>query len=143
MDDTLINLIREFRENNGRIGGIFENSSLLLLHHIGARSGRKLISPLAYRAYEDGYAVFAITDPQMRPPGWFRNLKAHPDTVIEVGLDTIEVHASEIVGVDRYTLHADHAARFPAAQGYQETPSREVPVVGLFPRSPGSTPTAS
>ena len=37
-------IIEEFRANEGRVGGMFEGSSLLLLHHTGAKSGKSRIN---------------------------------------------------------------------------------------------------
>jgi hypothetical protein len=37
-------IIEEFRANRGRVGGIFEGTLLLLLHHTGATSGRHRIN---------------------------------------------------------------------------------------------------
>jgi deazaflavin-dependent oxidoreductase (nitroreductase family) len=39
-----------------------------------------------------------------RNPDWYYNLKAHPNVTIEVGTDTIPVHASEASGEERDRL---------------------------------------
>ena len=41
-------IVEEFRANNGKVGGHFEGRTLLLLHTIGAQSGREYINPAAY-----------------------------------------------------------------------------------------------
>src|SRR5690242_11293549 len=41
-------VIEEFRANAGRVGGTFAGNPMVLLHHIGARSGTERISPLVY-----------------------------------------------------------------------------------------------
>jgi len=40
-------IIAEFRENGGKVGGRFERQPLLLLHHTGAKSGAERVNPLA------------------------------------------------------------------------------------------------
>ena len=38
-------IIEEFHANQGRVGGMFEGMPLLLLHHTGAKSGKRRIKP--------------------------------------------------------------------------------------------------
>lgn len=38
-------IIDEFRANRGRVGGMFKDTPLLLLHHTGARSGETRVNP--------------------------------------------------------------------------------------------------
>src|SRR2546427_728160 len=42
-------IIDEFRANQGKVGGMFEHTPILLLHHTGAKSGTVRVNPLAYR----------------------------------------------------------------------------------------------
>ena len=41
-------LIDEFRANGGRVGGEWEGTPLVLLHHVGAKSGKDQINPVGY-----------------------------------------------------------------------------------------------
>ena len=50
-------IISEFRENAGKVGGMFENATLILLHTIGAKSGADRINPLAASVLGDGRAA--------------------------------------------------------------------------------------
>ena len=52
-------LIAEFRANGGRITGRFANSTLLLLHTTGAKSGLERVNPAVYQKVDDSYAIFA------------------------------------------------------------------------------------
>ena len=87
-------IIEEFRANQGRVGGRFEGSPLLLLHHTGAKSGKSRINPLAYLSNGGRYVVFASKGGAPTNPDWYHNLKAHPNAAIEVGTDMIDVVAS-------------------------------------------------
>lgn len=40
MTDFNASVVAEFRANHGKVGGRFENATLLLLHHTGAKSGQ-------------------------------------------------------------------------------------------------------
>ncbi|MBN6039542.1 nitroreductase family deazaflavin-dependent oxidoreductase [Amycolatopsis sp. 195334CR] len=123
----------EFRENDGRVGGPFEGAPLLLLHHVGARSGRAQISPVMYLPDAGRYVVFASNGGADRHPAWYHNLKAKPDTIIEVGSDTLAVRAEEITGTEHDDLYARQAALYPGFAKYQEGTSRVIPVVALVP----------
>jgi deazaflavin-dependent oxidoreductase (nitroreductase family) len=78
-------IIAEFRANHGRVGGHFDGATLLLLHTIGARSGRQYTNPVVYLADGGRYVVFASKAGAPSNPGWYHNLKAHPEVSIEVG----------------------------------------------------------
>jgi deazaflavin-dependent oxidoreductase (nitroreductase family) len=76
-------VIAEFRANSGRVetGGFGTN--LVLIHSIGARSGTERVNPaLSLKA---GAARLVIASSAGRPnnPGWYYNLRAHPDITIE------------------------------------------------------------
>lgn len=98
-------IIEEFHANEGRVGGMFEGSTLLLLHHTGAKSGRSRTNPLGYLNDQGRYVVFASKAGAPTNPDWYHNLKAHPNVTIEVGSDTIEVVANEAIGEERDRLY--------------------------------------
>ncbi len=129
-------IIEEFRANEGRVGGIFEGSTLLLLHHTGARSGRSRINPLAYQSDNGRYVVFASKAGAPTNPDWYHNLKAHPEVTIEVGTDTIDVLASEATGEERERLYRTQAERMPRFAEYAKQTERVIPVVILTPTDP-------
>ncbi|HET6864548.1 MAG TPA: nitroreductase family deazaflavin-dependent oxidoreductase [Solirubrobacteraceae bacterium] len=126
-------IIDEFRANEGRVGGMFEGSTLLLLHHVGAKSGTDRINPLAYNRDGERYVVFASKAGAPTNPDWYHNLKAHPDVRIEVGTDTIEVRAEEATGEDRDRLFRAQAERSPQFAEYQRKTERMIPVIVLTP----------
>jgi deazaflavin-dependent oxidoreductase (nitroreductase family) len=127
-------IIQEFRANEGRVGGPFEGNPLLLLHHTGARSGRSYVNPLAYQADDGRYVIFASKAGAPENPGWYHNLKANPDTTIEVGTETVPVRAEEAEGAERDRLYSTQAERIPQFGAYQETAGRTIPVIVLTPR---------
>jgi deazaflavin-dependent oxidoreductase (nitroreductase family) len=126
-------IIEEFRANDGRVGGPFEGSTLLLLHHVGAKSGKDRINPLVYSRDGDRYVVFASKAGAPTNPDWYHNLKAHPDVRIEVGTDTIEARAEEATGEDRDRLFRTQAERSPQFAEYQSNTERVIPVMVLTP----------
>jgi deazaflavin-dependent oxidoreductase (nitroreductase family) len=126
-------IIEEFHANGGRVGGMFEGMPLLLLHHIGAKSGKSRINPLAYQSDEGRYVVFASKAGAPTNPDWYHNLKAQPHIKIEVGTDTIDVVASEALGEERERLYRTQAERVPQFGEYEKRTERVIPVIILTP----------
>jgi deazaflavin-dependent oxidoreductase (nitroreductase family) len=134
-EDFNTKVIEEFRANQGRVGPPFEGGTLLLLHHMGAKSGQSRVNPLMYMEDNGRYVVFASKGGAPTNPDWYHNLKAHPDTTIEVGTDTINVQATEAPGEERDRLFRTQADRSPQFAEYQEKAGRVIPVIILTPRS--------
>jgi deazaflavin-dependent oxidoreductase (nitroreductase family) len=128
-------VIGEFRANNGRVGGMWEGTPLLLLHHTGAKSGESRVNPVAYLPDEARYLIWASNGGAPRQPGWYQNLKAQPTTTIEVGSETIDVVAEEALGDERDRLFARAAERYPQLAELARKTKRVVPVMVLTPRA--------
>jgi deazaflavin-dependent oxidoreductase (nitroreductase family) len=127
-------IIEEFRANHGRVGGMFEDTPILLVHHVGARSGQPRINPVAYNRDGERYVIFASKAGAPSNPGWYHNLMAHPQVSIEVGDETIDVTAAEAEGDERDRLFNAQAERSPQFAEYQRNTDRVIPVVTLTPR---------
>ena len=129
-------IIAEFRANQGQVKAPYDNPPpMLLIHTIGAKSGREHIVPM--RTLPDGEVlyVFASAHGSARNPDWYYNLIANPNIVIEKGSETIPVHASEVVGAARDAIFARQAARFPIFAEYQRKIDRKIPVIRLERRT--------
>lgn len=134
-DDWNTNVIAEFRKNHGKVGGYFEGAPLLLLHHTGARSGKVRVNPMMYLKDDNRYLVFASKAGADTNPDWYFNIKAHPDDLqIEVGDETINVHAEEITGPERDRLYTHQASIYPGFAEYQLKTKRVIPVIALVPK---------
>ena len=134
-------IIEEFRAQGGKIVGPAEGFSLLLLHTRGARSGAERVNPVAYQPMGDGWAVFATHAGAPKHPAWFHNVVAHPETIIEVGTETIPVRARVAAGEEREVIWARQKAFYPRFAKYEAQTTREIPVVileRLSARRPGS-----
>jgi deazaflavin-dependent oxidoreductase (nitroreductase family) len=124
-------VIAEFRKNHGKVGGYFEGSPLLLLHSKGKRSGKVRVNPVMYLKDGDRYLVFGSKGGADTHPDWYLNLLANPDTQVEVGDETIEVHAEDIKGPEHDTLYARQAKLYPGFAEYQRKTKRIIPVLSL------------
>ena len=127
-------IIEEFRANAGRVGGPFQGTDMLILHHTGARSGAERVSPLGYQLVGEGYAVFATKAGAPTNPDWYHNLVANPDATVEVGTGTVKVVARVAEPTEREVIWARQKERIPQFAAYEETAApRKIPVVVLDP----------
>jgi deazaflavin-dependent oxidoreductase (nitroreductase family) len=124
-----------YRATGGWIGGSIPGvPPLLLLDHVGARSGQHRTTPLVYMPDGDRQVVVASKGGHPRDPGWLHNLRAHPETTVQIGRETRTVCAREASAEERRGLWPK-AVRFNPLWGrYQERTTRQIPVVVLEPR---------
>jgi len=133
VNDWNARTIAEFRSNHGKVGGPFEGAPLLLLHHIGARTGKPRINPVMYLKDRERYIIFASKGGADTNPDYYYNIKAHPDIQIEVGDKTIDVRAEEVTGLERDRLFERQASLYPTFGEYQRGTERIIPVIALTP----------
>jgi deazaflavin-dependent oxidoreductase (nitroreductase family) len=127
-------LINEFRENDGLVGGTFEGTPLLLLHHTGSKSGANRVNPVGYLRDGERYFVIASNGGAPTRPAWYHNVKAQPDVTIEVGTATIDVVAHEASGDEHQRLYRLMVERYPHLTEYAQKAGRPLPVIVLTPR---------
>ncbi len=130
-------IIEEFRANEGRVGGMFEGATLLLLHTEGRKSGEPRVNPLAYQVLDRGWAVFGSKGGARTHPEWYRNVLANGAASIEVGTDTFQVTAREATGEERQRIWSKQKEIMPGFADYERRVAgvREIPVVVLEPRT--------
>jgi deazaflavin-dependent oxidoreductase (nitroreductase family) len=127
-------IIAEFRASGGRVGGPFQGSNILLLHHTGARSRLERVNPLAFQWVGDSFAVFASNAGGQQNPAWLHNLLAHPETVVEVGAQTVPVTARVAQPTERDVIYNRQKQRNPVFAQYEfKAAPRRIPVVVLDP----------
>ena len=131
MSDFNEQVIAEFRENHGRVGGPVEGAPLLLLHTTGAKTGAERVSPLMYLPDGDRFVIFASKAGSDTNPAWYHNVKANPRAKIEVGDDTVTVVADEVTGSERDALYRKQAELYTGFADYEKKTSRVIPVIAL------------
>ena len=125
-------IIEEFRATGGHPGGDWAGTPMILIHHIGARSGIERVTPLGYLpAGDDRFAVAASNGGSPSHPDWYYNLKANPVITAEVGARTLTVIARELDDAARAELWPTLVARFPALGVYQAATARRIAVFVL------------
>jgi deazaflavin-dependent oxidoreductase (nitroreductase family) len=130
--DFNASIIAEFRANQGWVGGTLAGTPMILIHHIGARSGIERVTPLACNPQADGrLAIVASNGGSPAHPDWYHNLRAHPRITVEVGTQTFPVLAQELDDTARAELWPKLVAQSPAVGEHQAKTTRQIPVFML------------
>jgi F420H(2)-dependent quinone reductase len=98
--------VGEFRANGGRAGGALAGTPLVLLHHIGARSGIEHVTPLAYSAQGDDRIA----------------------STVELGTERFTATAEEQAGPARAELWLNLVAQFPDLEEFAARTERTIPL---------------
>lgn len=129
-------IIAEFRANDGRVGGPFDGKPIVLLHHVGRKSGTEFIAPAAYLPADgtpDTIYVFASKGGAPEHPQWYRNLVDAGTATVEVGTETYPVTVTELTGAERDRVYAEQVKVMPGFGEYEEKTAgiRTIPVLAL------------
>ena len=136
MNDWNTQTIAEFRENEGRVGGMFEGAPITLVHHRGRKSGVEYVTPMMYLADDDDAStiyVFASKAGAPTHPDWYHNLVTAGLAQVEVGTESYPVTVSEITGDERDRIYRKQAGLYPGFAEYEEKTAgiRTIPVLAL------------
>ncbi len=108
-----------------------------LSHHVGARSGVRRVNPLAYRAVDGSYAVFAFYAGRDSRAAWYHNLPARPRVTVEVGTQGFEAVSRVVEGEEREGVWERQKRLSPNFANYEAGTPRRIPVVILEPAGAG------
>lgn len=127
-------IIAEFRANQGHVETNDFGDTLVILHSIGAKSGKERVNPVMSLDEPDTWVVIASAAGTPKHPGWYFNLHKNPDATIETGTETIDVRATELEGEEyeaawaRFLEHSDSFVK------YKEKSQRHFPIFRLARR---------
>lgn len=144
-------IIAEFRANNGYVRWSSEDDlsagrplppqlptfpehpsvPLILVHHLGAKTGRARINPMIYQSVDDGFAVFATYGGNPHHPAWYHNLLAHPHSTVEIGDSVVSVRARVTESMERARIWHKQIELMPMFAEFEIAAGRRVPVVVL------------
>jgi len=121
-----------YRASGGRVGHRFPGAPpMLLLDHVGAKSGTRRTTPLVYVADGEDVVIVASKGGHPRHPAWFHNLRANPDTTVQVGAERRSVRARVASADERTRLWPKAVQTYSGYRGYQQRTERETPLVVL------------
>jgi deazaflavin-dependent oxidoreductase (nitroreductase family) len=107
---------------------------MLLLDHVGAKSGQKRTTPLVYVRDGENLVLVASKGGNPKNPAWFHNLRANPETTVQVGSERRAVRARVAERDERERLWPKAVDTYSGYRGYQERTEREIPLVILESR---------
>jgi F420H(2)-dependent quinone reductase len=124
-----------YRVSGGRLGAWVPGvPQMLLLDHVGARSGTLRTTPLVYAADGPDLVLIASKGGYPQHPAWYHNLLAHPETEVQVGRERRPVRARVARPEERERLWRLATAVYPGFDDYQARTPRQIPVLVLEPR---------
>lgn len=134
--NRLMNLhARLYRASGGRLGHRFPGlPPMLLLDHVGAKTGARRTTPLVYIEDGDNIVLVASKGGYPRNPAWFHNLKANPDATVQIGRERLPVRARVASPQERRRLWPKVVDTYGGYATYQARTRREIPLVVLEPR---------
>ena len=138
MKDVLIKWFMAFNvfiihASQGRIGGKLGSQTVLLLHSIGRKSGKKFVTPIAYFYLDGIYFVVASNWGKNVNPAWYFNLLAAPRTQLEVKGRVIRVSASQAEQAEYDRLWKYAVEQHPPYLDYQKMTPRHIPIIVFKP----------
>jgi deazaflavin-dependent oxidoreductase (nitroreductase family) len=124
-------IIEEFRANGGKVGGYFANSTLLLLHTTGARSGKERVNPVV--TFEDGDRLVIVASKGGAPshPDWYYNILANPVVGVEYGDEEFQARATITEEPERTELYERMEGELASFSEYKRKAGRVIPVITL------------
>ena len=121
-----------YRLTGGKIGGKM-GGEVLLLDTVGRKSGKQRTNPVMFFRDGGAYVITASAGGAPSNPGWYFNLRAHPQTTIQVMGKRIPVTVSEAEQGERARLWAKLVSLSPQFKGYETRTPRKIPMLLLKP----------
>jgi len=123
-----------YRASRGRLGQHVPGvPPMLLLDHIGAKSGSRRTTPLVYMPDGDRYIIVAAKGGHPKNPAWLHNLRAHPVVTVQIGARSVEMSARELGPAERQALWPQALAYTSHWRRYARRvpPTRTIPLIAL------------
>ncbi|KZM74428.1 nitroreductase/quinone reductase family protein [Nocardia terpenica] len=122
-------VIREFRENAGTVGGAYAGGELILLTTLGAKSGKPHTTPLGALYRDDTLYVSSFLED--RYPAWWHNITANPQVTIELRDKTYQGTGKVLHAGDYDEFAAWVLANNSLLADFQSRVDRPIPLVVL------------
>lgn len=131
-----------YRLTNGRIGAKWRIGAgwkkpvpVLLLDHVGRKSGTRFTTPLLYLADGANLVIVGSQGGLPKNPQWFHNLVAAPDTTVDLPRERRRAVRARVAGTEeRASLWPRLVDIYADFDNYASWTDREIPVIVLEPR---------
>ena len=126
---------RVYRLSGGRIGGRYDDAPVLILHHVGRRTGERRETPLIYLQDGEDIVVVGSMGGSPKHPAWYLNVRDRPECVaVEIRGRRTPVDVRHAAPEERERLWPALLEMWPAWQDYTRRTEREFPILILSPR---------
>jgi deazaflavin-dependent oxidoreductase (nitroreductase family) len=125
-----------YRVTRGRttLAAILSGLPVLMLTTTGAKSGRRIASPILGIPEGGGIVIVGSNFGRPHDPGWIHNLQADPSGRIEMNGTTQDVVAEELTGEERDRLMVMATELYPGFPAYvRRAAPRRIRVLRLIP----------
>ncbi|HEY7891499.1 MAG TPA: nitroreductase family deazaflavin-dependent oxidoreductase [Solirubrobacteraceae bacterium] len=124
-----------YRASRGVIGQHIPGlPEMCLLDHVGAKSGVSRTTPLVFARDGENTILIASKGGYQKNPAWYHNLKANPDTTIQIGSKLMPVHAREATPEEYDRLWGLAVDVYGGYEAYRRRTERKIPLMVLEPR---------
>jgi deazaflavin-dependent oxidoreductase (nitroreductase family) len=121
-------VIAEFRANGGKVAR-FGGLPMVILHTIGAKSGKVREVPLIVALEGDETLIFGTAAGSTKHPDWYFNLRANPRISVEYGDEQFTAEVVELLGAAAQQKIEQQAAAAPQFADYMKSAApRTIPV---------------
>jgi deazaflavin-dependent oxidoreductase (nitroreductase family) len=123
-----------YRLSGGRIGGTYDKAPVLILHHVGRKSGEARETPLIYLREGEDIVVVGSMGGSPKHPAWYLNVRDRPDDVqVEIKNRRTPVRARHATPEERERLWPALLEMWPAWEDYTQRTDRAFPILILSP----------
>ena len=126
-----------YRWTGGRVGGSLDGAPVLLLHHVGRKSGERRVTPLLHLRDGDRLVIVASMGGIQKHPAWYLNLVADPNVSIQVRHEHLDCVARIADHAEKPRLWDVMQDLWPNFDVYQSRTTRDIPVVIIEPKGDG------
>jgi proline iminopeptidase len=124
--------VRRYQETDGEDGYIWrEGAPILLLTTTGRVTGQETTTPLIFGVDGENPVIVASKGGAPQHPGWYRNLRKHPEVRVQIKGDRFRARARDAQGEERERLWRSMTEVWPHYDDYEKRTEREIPVVVL------------
>jgi deazaflavin-dependent oxidoreductase (nitroreductase family) len=122
-----------FKTTRGKIGGKFEGRPMLLLFHVGRKTGEPRETLIQYYPHGDEMVIVGSNGGRDKHPAWLHNVRANPQVEVEVGGRRRRARARVLDGTERDELWPVLTQWYPGYGHYQTLTDRRIELVCLTP----------
>ena len=122
-----------YEATDGAEGKTLEGRPIVILTHVGAKSGLLRKSPLMRIEHDGQLCRHRLERRRARDPLWARNIAANPEVRVQDGPTTFALHARPVFGDEQEQWWLRAYETFPKFEQYRQAAGRDVPLYVLEP----------